>query len=51
MKTPTSIVTSVRLAPERFTQFRFLMQRYGRAWLERIIDREHVKANKPKSNK
>jgi len=43
MKQPPSIVTSVRLAPSVFVQFRALMQRYGRAWFERMIEREHQK--------
>lgn len=39
-----SIVTSIRLTPAIFEMFRALMQLHGRAWLERIIEREYNRA-------
>jgi hypothetical protein len=45
MKKPPTKSGSVRLTVEHWKMLRELMQQFGRAWLEKAIEREHRKAS------
>lgn len=44
---PQSKTGTIRLSADHFVKLRELMKlNHGRTWLEKVIDREHKKANK-----
>lgn len=49
MNKPQTKSECVRLTVAHWEKLRQLMQGYGRAWLERSIDREHTKRFGPKN--
>lgn len=43
IKVPPTKVEGIRLRPEMWPKFRDVLRSRGRAWLEKIIEREHLK--------